>query len=109
MVYLLCLKQKETMSKIRDIVWSVGYLGKIKGHDATDRAANLAMIEKIQGGFEPEGVWGAPSSYHKGVLSRYTKYIDEYENLIASVDGIIKSIYDAAQPMTYRVNIVKIK
>lgn len=109
MVYLMCLQQKKMMAEIRDVVWSVGYLGKIKGHDSSDKAANLEMIKRIDDGFEPEGLWAPPSAYEKGVLANYVKFVDQYESRFESLEKMIDGIYETAQPMMYRVQITKIK
>ncbi|MDZ8120315.1 SGNH/GDSL hydrolase family protein [Pontiella agarivorans] len=108
-VYLLGLKQKKIMADIRSVVWAVGYLSKIKDHDAADKNANLEMIRRIDAGFEPEGLWAPPSDYVKHVLAQYVRCIDDYDLLFQRLENTIDKIYEMAQPMTHRVKIVKIK
>ncbi|QBG47133.1 hypothetical protein EGM51_06880 [Verrucomicrobia bacterium S94] len=106
-VYLLCLKQKKIMADIRNVVWSVGYLSKIKGHDASDKDANLEMIRRINDGFEPEGLWAPPGAYEKSVLEGYVRYIDDYADLFRMLDNTVSRMYETAEPMTHRIRIVK--
>ena len=91
---------------IRTIVWSIGYLAKIKGHDANDFIANAAMIQRIEDGETPEGLWGTPSSYIKSNLQRYLKQAHQYDALLADLEALSKPLYKVAQPS---VRIIEVK
>ena len=101
------MEQKKLAATLRDIVWAVGYLAKIKGHDASDVEANLALIEKLQNGYKPEGQW-APRNYEKGVLANYAENIHQLDELYSSLDRTIEQIYELAQPKPHLIQIIRI-
>lgn len=97
-VLTLCRQRAELSRKIRAVVWSVGYLGKIKGHDARDKKANKAMVARIQAGEVPDGLWGAPGRYEKGLLKQYIELVDQYESMLQELGSMTAPLYAAAQP-----------
>lgn len=100
-----CRDRAELGRKIRAVVWSVGYLGKIKGHDANDIEANEAMVARIQAGEVPDGLWRAPGPYEKGLLKQYVELVDQYESLLQELESMTAPVYEAARPRMHTIEL----
>ncbi|MEN8662103.1 MAG: SGNH/GDSL hydrolase family protein [Lentimonas sp.] len=104
-VYALCQERAKLSRTIRTIVWAIGYLSKIKGHDANDAVANQAMVERLLEGEHLEGLWEAPSRYVQSNLRQYAEHYQQYEALLMELDALTEPLYRAAQSKTHRVQI----
>lgn len=108
-VYALCRQRAKLAAKIRTVVWTIGYLSRIKGHNANDVAANQGMIERLLAGERPEGLWSTPSDYVKSNLRQYLEDFDAYGTMLEDLEETSESLYAAAKPNAHTVQIILVQ
>lgn len=108
-VYALSQQRAKLAAKIRTVVWTIGYLSKIKGHNANDVHENQAIIKRLLTGEHPEGLWSAPSNYVKSNLRQYLENFDAYVTMLKDLEATSESLYAAAKPHVHTVQIIRVQ
>ncbi|MDP4879856.1 MAG: hypothetical protein NWR36_08220, partial [Opitutales bacterium] len=108
-VYALSQQRAKLAAKIRTVVWTIGYLSKIKGHNANDVHENQAMIKRLLAGEHPEGLWSAPSDYVKSNLRQYLQHFDAYDAMLKELEETSESLYALAKPDVHTVQIIPVQ
>jgi lysophospholipase L1-like esterase len=97
-VLRLCNRRDGLVWKIRTLVWIVGYLEKISGHDTSDIEANKAEIKRIM----------ADSEIDSGIKGKLVHYIDwsaQYEKLFEQLETMNSELYEAARPQRHVIKL----
>lgn len=94
----LCNRRAELVWKIRTLVWIVGYLEKISGHDTSDIEANKAEINRIL---------VAPDVDHgiKRKLRHYAEWSTQHGKMIEQLETMNSALYEAAQPRRHTMKL----
>ncbi|MEM6883434.1 MAG: SGNH/GDSL hydrolase family protein [Verrucomicrobiota bacterium] len=107
-VFKLCQERAALAGKIRTVVWAVGYLSKIKGHNANDFEANQAMIARLDTGEKPEGLWAPASDHVKEQLQQYLKHAHQYQEMLQNLESLSAPLYTAALPQARTIKVTKV-
>ncbi len=103
----MCRERAQLAKSIRDVVWSVGYLRKVKGYEGfNDLDSNREMIGRILAGETFDGLWET-TEYVKGNLRSYSEHAPRYEALLAELESMTRAVYEASQPRTLHIEVVR--
>jgi lysophospholipase L1-like esterase len=104
-VLKLCRERAQLSGKIRDVVWTDGWLRAIDGLDRGNVQSCKEIVGRILIGEIPAGMKGPLTGYTRGLLQNYLENAGRYDELLQELESLTEPLYAEARPQMHTVEI----